>query len=204
MLDRNSQHDKITGRGRYQRPVPKHGKPVRRSAMSERDSICASEEKLPSKVCRICCERKPLTEFGPQKREKDGLTSECRACCREIQKRWRIKQGERLVERKRQYRKLNPEKCLQKLTAEQAARYRFQKAQWCRDNPEKTKAHRLVKTALRRGVLIRPAKCGKCGAGGRIEASHDDYSRPLDIEWLCCSCHKIKDMAIARAAKEAS
>lgn len=54
--------------------------------------------------------------------------------------------------------------------------------------------HRLhVRAAVRRavssGALVRPEKCSRCGSGGRIQAHHHDYDKPLDVEWLCASCH---------------
>lgn len=59
-------------------------------------------------------------------------------------------------------------------------------------------AYRAVKLALQSGRLIRPDQCGRCGRkdtkakGGRtiIHAHHRDYSRPLDVEWLCAKCHR--------------
>ena len=61
---------------------------------------------------------------------------------------------------------------------------------WRAKNPGAQQAHEAVNTAVRRGKMIRPEKCQRCGAGGRIEAHHEDYSRKLDVEWLCRSCHR--------------
>ena len=54
-------------------------------------------------------------------------------------------------------------------------------------------ASETVRRAIIAGKLARPAACSKCGKEGRIEASHSDYSRPLDVEWLCVSCHRSLD-----------
>lgn len=41
--------------------------------------------------------------------------------------------------------------------------------------------------AVRRGVLTRqPCRCGN----PKSEAHHEDYSKPLDVQWLCKSCHE--------------
>ena len=63
--------------------------------------------------------------------------------------------------------------------------------------PEKGRAHRQVRTALKNGVLVRPAACDVCKqipppSGGRlpsIQAHHDDYSKPLEVRWMCTRCH---------------
>lgn len=40
----------------------------------------------------------------------------------------------------------------------------------------------------RRGKLI-PQPCEHCGAS-KVEMHHEDYSKPLDVRWLCMPCHK--------------
>jgi len=50
-------------------------------------------------------------------------------------------------------------------------------------------AYCIVRAALACGKLIRPKLCSQCGFEGKIEAHHQDYSRPLDVSWLCKKCH---------------
>ena len=52
------------------------------------------------------------------------------------------------------------------------------------------KASSAITRAVRQGLLVRPAVCSECGKQGKIEAAHDDYSKPFDIRWLCISCHR--------------
>ena len=70
---------------------------------------------------------------------------------------------------------------------------------WRARNPVKDNAHRQVEyfvRRLRRKGLNLP-NCEGCGkseetakAGGQtIQAHHTDYSRPLDVVWLCATCH---------------
>lgn len=55
--------------------------------------------------------------------------------------------------------------------------------------PAKERARALIYKAITRGHLERkPCEVG-VGCGGRIEAHHDDYSRPLDVRWLCQRHH---------------
>lgn len=43
--------------------------------------------------------------------------------------------------------------------------------------------------AIRSGRMTRPDECERCGAKVRVDAHHHDYSKPLDVEWLCRRCH---------------
>lgn len=68
--------------------------------------------------------------------------------------------------------------------------------------PEKARARRMVRDAIKRGALVRPSECIQCGCNpgqrsdGRslIHAHHfKGYDYPLDVEWLCVSCHAKED-----------
>ena len=55
--------------------------------------------------------------------------------------------------------------------------------------PEKNKARHLLRSAIRRGEIVRPTTCSRCKEEGYIEGHHYDYSKPLDVIWLCKKCH---------------
>lgn len=59
-------------------------------------------------------------------------------------------------------------------------------------------ARRKLNNAVAVGDLVRPVECQRCGvmptptADGRaaIQGHHHDYSKPLDVEWICAKCHR--------------
>lgn len=63
---------------------------------------------------------------------------------------------------------------------------------------DKQIAYRKVRAAITSGALVRPAVCERCScmpglaSDGRakIQAHHADYSKPLDVEWICAKCHR--------------
>jgi hypothetical protein len=63
-------------------------------------------------------------------------------------------------------------------------------AAWRAANPERQALWRAVRDAVRDGLLTKPDACEACGAPGYIEGHHDDYSKPLEVRWLCSPCHK--------------
>jgi ribosomal protein S27AE len=50
--------------------------------------------------------------------------------------------------------------------------------------------YQLVARAIREGVLVRQP-CERCETA-KTEAHHEDYSRPLDVVWLCRKCHSLR------------
>ena len=48
---------------------------------------------------------------------------------------------------------------------------------------QRSRARGIVAVAIRKGTLVRQpcAECGKANA----DAHHRDYSKPLEVEWLC-------------------
>ena len=53
--------------------------------------------------------------------------------------------------------------------------------------PEKYQARQEVLKAMRKGILI-PKPCEVCGLV-KVEAHHEDYSKPLNVKWLCKKHH---------------
>lgn len=90
-----------------------------------------------------------------------------------------------------------------------AARYEYAKTpayaksheaaslRWAAKHPERRKASHLVGNALRDGKLFRQP-CWVCGK--KAQAHHPDYSRPLDVVWLCPPHHKETHQLIADPA----
>lgn len=63
----------------------------------------------------------------------------------------------------------------------------------------KQRAREAVSRAVAAGRLVRQP-CEKCG-GSRVQAHHDDYSKPLDVRWLCPKDHnELHRMILAERA----
>ena len=56
--------------------------------------------------------------------------------------------------------------------------------------PMRRAAHVITGNEIRAGRLIKPEYCESCGGSHKIEAHHDDYTKPLDVRWMCEICHK--------------
>lgn len=69
-----------------------------------------------------------------------------------------------------------------------AKRIEYQKNRRAR-NPEKEDARRAIMWAVRRG-WIKPSPCEVCGTRENLQAHHDDYSKPLEVRWLCFKHHR--------------
>jgi len=51
------------------------------------------------------------------------------------------------------------------------------------------KARKLVHYSVKNGTIQRPGQCIKCSKECKPEGHHPDYSKPLDVIWLCKQCH---------------
>ena len=63
--------------------------------------------------------------------------------------------------------------------------------------PHKYIARQEVLKALRKRILIKKP-CEVCGEL-RVEAHHDDYSKPLEVIWLCKKHHEERDLLLEKA-----
>ena len=66
--------------------------------------------------------------------------------------------------------------------------------------PERRKTQGQVANAIQSGKLIKLGYCEVCGVKGeRLEGHHADYSKPLEVTWLCNLCHKAINHSTPRA-----
>ena len=69
--------------------------------------------------------------------------------------------------------------------------------QYRKDNKRKGQVHKIIRNRIISGKLKRPKICPVCHRTGLVVAHHDDYSKPLIIEWMCVSCHLLLHRNIA-------
>lgn len=129
------------------------------------------------KPCIHCGETKPLDEFYAHAQMLDGHLNKCKDCTKAYVRRHRAENIERVREYDRS-RAARPENVARR--ARVTSEYRAK-------NPDRYKAHSAVSNAVRDGRL-KKLPCAFCGSG-ETEAHHHDYSKPLDVTWLCKPCH---------------
>ncbi len=166
------------------------------------------------KRCIACGVEKPRTDFHRRAVAYDGLSPQCKRCKNANNRAYVAEHREHLLEKKRafyarpekraarnaaaaRYRTENPEKsaaACERWRKSPAGRARV--AAWFRDYGKHDEAVRRkvdarvrVKLALKTGQLHKPDACESCHTRGKVEAHHIDYSRPLEVTWLCRRCH---------------
>lgn len=120
---------------------------------------------------------------GPMKKDRNI----CKACDSRRAVEWARKNRQKKRDANNRHHK--------KISSKRAA----QTARWRQRHPLAYKAHIAVNSALRSGSLLRQSCC-ICGAKGH--AHHDDYSKPLDIIWLCHSHHMERHAMLAERSKQ--
>jgi hypothetical protein len=134
------------------------------------------------KKCSKCNQQKEKSEFYKNSGTSDGLGSWCKDCERSRDRKTYTKiyrKTEGYHQAKEKYR--NSPKYKNGLR-EREKRYRSH-------NLEKRRAQESVKAAKKAGRLVAPRFCQICKHEGILFAHHSDYSRPLDVLWVCPLCH---------------
>lgn len=154
-----------------------------------------------AKTCSKCGEVKPLDSFIKNKTCRDGRAGVCKVCQNTYSRSWSAKpinkeqkaitskeynktHRDELAANARWYYKNHREKCILRQVSKP---YEKRLATW------------TVKDAIKVGRLTRPIRC-LCGSSRNIEAHHVDYSKPLDVEWLCSVCHKARHLTADEGA----
>jgi hypothetical protein len=131
------------------------------------------------KQCFKCGAKKPLGDFYAHARMADGHLNKCKDCTRKDVRRHRIENPEKVREYDRQRSKL-PHRFEERIRRNN---------EYAAANPEKRAAHLALNRAVRDKKLTK-LPCAFCGAEENLEAHHHDYTKPLDVTWLCRPCHR--------------
>jgi len=161
---------------------------------------------IPQKKCFKCDFIKPLVDFYKHPQMADGHVNKCKECNKDDittnrnanLDRYREYDNERYKKPERKEASILSCKAARKRSPERYAGYI--KA-WQERNPHKRSANNAVSNAVRDGRISKPAECSKCGLGGVIHGHHDDYSKPLEVVWVCPPCHSDIHKTIKQAVK---
>lgn len=131
------------------------------------------------KTCFKCRKALPVDDFYKHPRMADGRLGKCKPCTR------RDVVGNR-QEKIDYYREYDRERARLPHRRENTNRVvkRYEAT-----FPERKRAVCAVNNAVRNGRLIKQP-CEVCGSRRWVHGHHDDYSKPLEVRWLCAAHHR--------------
>ena len=120
------------------------------------------------KTCFKCGSTKSIDDFYRHPQMGDGYLGKCKTCTR-------LDVRARRAENREYYNE-------------------YDRKRHCAERATKSKKpHMAVANAIRDKRLVKPNNCQSCGKLAErktdIVAHHHDYSKPLDVKWLCRQCH---------------
>ncbi len=156
----------------------------------------ATQSRIKSKTCFKCGETKPFGDFYKEHNSRDGRRTPCKTCYSQESRRrraravldpkWREKRRADCrawwTRSGKQYRK-DPERM---------ERRRVSMKRYNDKHPKQRAAHGALYNAVRNGGLVKPTHCQRCGEEPLprdLHAHHHDYTKPLNVEWICLGCH---------------
>ena len=120
---------------------------------------------METKVCTKCNRELPLNMFAKYTRRNHTHYSSCKEC-------------------KAKYRQENKRKLY-----DNASKVRLSTEEY----KIKARAWNKIHYAIKVGKILKPSQCSICGGFDNIQAHHNDYSKPYEVQWVCQSCHSQLD-----------
>ncbi len=142
--------------------------------------------------CIICKQLFPFEMFYKNRSKLQGRNSECKKCSSKQGLKYYYTHRERILPQIHKYYQDNKEKC--KATGKayylkhRAKRLEYFEKQ---ETPIKRNCRNKVFRAIESGKLKRGC-CEDCKVPPdqeKIYGHHKDYNKPLEVVWLCQSCH---------------
>ncbi len=131
---------------------------------------------------RVRYENKARAEGRPKKR--DGINPNCRCGKpKENLKEWLCRECTTIYKRENRRKKYSDP--VYRKAAQDKANELFNKNYEAR---VKKNCRAATNRAIQMGLLIRK-NCDKCGTNFNIQAHHEDYTKPMEVVWLCSVHH---------------
>ena len=154
------------------------------------------------KKCQQCGATKTTEEFYRKKDTVNEYYPQCKECGRAAKRVYSAKNRDQILAYAKRYYAKNKEKCLaatRKYQAEHPEQIRAHQKKWYGKNKHKKAAQQRVFKALKSGKL-KKENCKVCGSSENIQAHHPDYSRPLEVVWLCHTHHQKNHVKTRKSA----
>lgn len=138
------------------------------------------------KTCFKCLQEKPICEFYRHKMMADGHLGKCKECAKADTRENRAKNADYY----NAYDSMRNSQENRKRPDDRDARE--YKSRWREKNQHAIECHTAVRSAIKDGILTKPNSCTNCFQEfepRKIHAHHPDYSKPLNVVWLCHRCH---------------
>ena len=155
------------------------------------------------KRCSRCKKVKSGEEFHKDRSRIDGLQHRCRSCTKELDHKRYILNGDKIRDYSINYNKNNRAKRLEWRTKnskrikevynlyrqKEDKEKRLQRVRkYEKKYPDRSKAKTAINNAIKSGK-IEKGICAICDSNKYIQGHHDDYSKPMQVDWLCRKCH---------------
>jgi hypothetical protein len=136
------------------------------------------------KKCYKCKEIKYELEFYKNKSRYDGLQHICKLCKKQLGINYynTLNGKNRIISSVKKYQH-TPKGKISILS---------QIKKYSKKNPEKVYARNIVLKKVYYKKIIKPSICSICNKEfpkKLIHGHHSDYSKPLDVIWVCAQCH---------------
>ena len=140
-------------------------------------------------TCNVCNKTGNKDEFKKDGRLKNGVASICLECqARAAKKKYWENPGVAVQRaRDQRIRKKNGEQKPRVYCAEEV------RERWKRNYKNLTaerKRARWMMSDERTKRGLQSGQCEVCGAVENVDGHHDDYTRPLEVRWLCRKHHR--------------
>ena len=146
-----------------------------------------------TKVCRRCHREKPIEQYNKNPNMAAGRLHQCKNCVSDAN-RYRLLicgDAKRAADREWYREAYKKPEVRAKFYAHHKRRRRV--------HPDRERAISLVLSAIKYGRLTR-MPCVICG-DVRSHGHHEDYSKPLEVVWLCAHHHQQRHAELRALAK---